>query len=496
MSTTWPPNQDLNGVIREHAAWWSGDTAELTKVYSGPGRRTSGGLIQRFAKMFWSTPVMATGQAPAKLHVPAAADIAATSAMLLFGEPVRVSTPDDTPQPVTERVAAIIDALDLHSECLDAAEQCAALGGVFFRAYWDTDLADHPLLSIVSPDVAEPAFTGRRLTGVKFTWVLSAPARIGAPGQRVWRHTEHHTVGRIDHALYEGTATELGRLVPLTDHEVTAGLTVDAGSGLDTGLTRLTAVYVPNMRPQRRWRLHPIGANYGRADIDGAEGHLDALDRTHTSLMRDLRAGAARTIMPKHMYDSLGAGNGLAFDEDKEFFVGVTSGNADAEEITPVQHLIRVEEHVAIAAEMLRTIYTAAGYSPFTFGLTDGGAAVTATEVTARERKTMQTREKKTRYWTNALRDLIELLMEIDHVIFRGPGVVRPLVEFPAAVQPSLAEVAGSVTLLANAMAASVRTRVRMVHPDWTTEQIDAEVEAVLRENGLGPVESLDDIPA
>jgi len=41
------------------------------------------------------------------------------------------------------------------------------------------------------------------------------------------------------------------------------------------------------------------------------------------------------------------------------------------------------------------------------------------------------------------------------------------------------------VDLLARAKAASIETRVRMLHPDWTDAEVKAEVETILAEEGM-----------
>ncbi|MCL4722539.1 MAG: phage capsid protein, partial [Gammaproteobacteria bacterium] len=58
-------------------------------------------------------------------------------------------------------------------------------------------------------------------------------------------------------------------------------------------------------------------------------------------------------------------------------------------------------------------------------------------------------------------------------------------VTFPASVSPTQREIAESVQMLNAAQAASVDTRVRMVHPDWTDTQVTAEVEKIMTEQSM-----------
>ena len=81
-------------------------------------------------------------------------------------------------------------------------------------------------------------------------------------GQTTWRHAGADAVngvGVVYHGLYQGTASELGRLVPLTEADATAGLAddVDADGRIDTGSPGLVSAYIPNVLPNRVWRKHP-----------------------------------------------------------------------------------------------------------------------------------------------------------------------------------------------------------------------------------------------
>lgn len=100
------------------------------------------------------------------------------------------------------------------------------------------------------------------------------------------------------HVLYEGTGGNIGRSVPLTERPETAGF-VDLlgadGLSIKTGLTVLTAAYVPNMLPNRRRRGSPFGRSDYAAPI---HDQFDALDETWTSWMRDVRLACGRLIVP------------------------------------------------------------------------------------------------------------------------------------------------------------------------------------------------------
>ena len=60
-------------------------------------------------------------------------------------------------------------------------------------------------------------------------------------------------------------------------------------------------------------------------------------------------------------------------------------------------------------------------------------------------------------------------------------------VEFADGVQESTASLAQTSLAMRNAEAASTRTRVKMLHPDWQDTEVDAEVALIMAEvNGGG----------
>lgn len=496
--SSWPPpgHDDIHRAIRTWDAWYVGSRDELARVYGGthgtdlpPGYREfssqyRGGVVGAVARWFWGSPQTAAQRSP-KLHVPAAADIASTSASLLFGEPPTLTVDD----PATQARLDELFGEHTWAQLLTAAELQAGLGGVFLRVGWDSIWSEHPLLSVIGPDQAYSVFTWGHLAEVTFCWALTAEHN------KVLRHLELHTPGRVEHALYLGDQMSLGMVVPLTEHPATAALVeaVDADGGVDTGLDRLDVVYVPNM-PSRLWRTHQVGTNLGQPDIAGVEPLLDALDEAFTSWMRDLRLAKARAVTGQDWLTTHGSGKGASFDLEQELFVGlnlppVTAGGTPP--ITLIQPAIRHTEHAATCAALLERVIAGAGYSAQTFGLT-GEVAMTATESDARERKTVQTRSAKARRWRLALAELAEVMLMVDAVVYGTPvKPVYPSVEFPPIARDNPEVLARTVQLLLTAEAASTRTRVALVHPDWSEEQVDAEVAAIEAAQPVPPPEPM-----
>lgn len=490
-NTPWPPPAwtGVYQAYRSWDAWYSGDTDRLAAVYQTAERRTvrpsqrAGGVVGAVARFFWGTPPPTHERSP-KLHIPAAGDIAGASADLLFAQPPTVRIDDPDRDPDTQQRLDTLLGEDTMTLLTEAAEVASALGGVYLRAGWDRDVSpDRPVPSVVHPDAAVPTFRWGQLVEVTFHRV------VDDDGTTVVRHLEHHAPGRVEHALYVGDRDRLGRRVPLTEHPATEGYAPDlAGDGqsIPTGIDGLDVVYVPNVRPTRRWRNDPVAASLGRSDLDGVEPLMDALDETYTAWMRDIRLAKARLLVPSAYLDNHGRGEGASFDADREVFTPLDMLVKDGSGITANQFAIRHEEHRATAQEWWEMIVRGAGYSAQTFGLS-GEVAMTATESNAKERRTNLTRGKKVRHWRTGLARFAEALLGIDRAQF-GSRVEpqRPGVEFPPATVETARERAETTRLLHDADAASIETRVRMVHPDWSDEQVSNEV-AALTESRADP---------
>lgn len=512
-STPWPP-PDIAPYVRDQAAWqawWSGDPAKLAETTAG------GGTTQR--RTWWGRqkPADTAGRATAQLHATLAADIASTSADLLFGEPPDLLVPDVglarawerrgsgqaqggeqelSPWPTDaglttadtvaaqDRLDTLADTLGLANRLLEAAEVGAATGGVYLRPVWDKSAADHPLLTSIDPDRAVPDFRYGMLHAV--TFVEEVHSELG--GQIVWRHLERHEPGVILHGLYVGTGTTLGRQVALTDHPATAGLmpAVPVPVEVTGGRPGVMCRYVPNVLPNRRHRRYPIG----RSDYAGCEGFLDALDETWTSWMRDLRLGQARLVVPDEFLEARGTapGSGKSLDLDRELFTGLNIADLKdvSDPIRNVQFDIRVEQHERTAVALTEHIISTAGYSPQTFGLHIDGRAESGTALRIREGKSWRTQGRKQRYWAPELSAACETLLALDAVIFgRRTPVARPVISWQELADDPQGT-AQWVNTLATARAASIETRVRLAQPQLDDDQVAQEVQRIKDEDGMG----------
>ncbi|WP_228809993.1 phage portal protein [Nocardia farcinica] len=492
----WPPEpfdiaQDAYGVF---SAWWSGDTDVLQAVYSGqhqlPAPRTSqlrGGVIGRLARFWWGRPVL---QDSKRLHVPAAADVATTSADLLFGQPPSwLLTEGDATnlKDAQARLNELLDGADTVATLLEGAEVQAALGGVFLRLWWDKSSTDKVMLSAVGPDAAIPQWRYGQLAAVTF-WTIVAKDKHGT-----WRHLEHHEPGRIEHALYLGDGDNIGRRMPLDslDSMTWAAELVDENSSVATGVEGLTAAYVPNVRPARRWRNVPQLSALGRSDFEGVEPLFDALDEAWSSWMRDLDLAKARLFVAQELLEDNEPGKGASWDPEQQIFTPVPSDSLSVNDDTGArlvqaqQFAIRVEEHAKTCERLVKEILRACGYSVGDFD-DSGTGTMTATEVSARKDKSNTTRARKILYWQSALQPLARTMLELDRIVYNRPDYglkADPEMKFPVRVDQDPIALSTAMANLKTAQLISTETAVRELHPNWSNPEVAEEVARILKEN-------------
>lgn len=450
----WGPVFKLYG---EHAAWYSGDTSKIDS-------------------RFWRA--MKDKPGAAQVHVPIASDLATFNADILFSEFPSVDIEDKS---AMERFEEIAQGGDIITRLAEAAETQASMGGVYLKPVWDSELADHPILSVAQPDNAVPEFKHGMLQAVTFFKTIETDHDM------VVRLLERHEKGKIYNALFVGTSDNIGERRPLTYHPATQ----DEQDEVDTGLDTIATRYVPNLRPHKRFR----GSALGMSDLTNSESLMDALDATMSSWQRDIEIGRGRILTPEGFLKRDKNGN-ASFDMEQEVFTELEMDPASYENspLTIAQFDIRVEEHRKTALEYIDRIVTNAGYSPQSFGLKIEGRAESGTALNIRERKTYLTKKKKARFFENALGDIFHMMLQIDREHLGNPTKVpdkAPNVTIDKALQHDIDALASTANTLKQAESASVETRVRLVNPGKDEQWIQEEVERIKNESGTSAPDPL-----
>lgn len=492
----WPPKayEPAYTSYRDWDALYAGNPDKLRDVFSrrGPSSTSSpsvrnrasqyrGGMVGRLSRWVWGHPVPDNGR-DTRLHMPLPADLSATAAKLLFGEPATLKADDKAAK---ERIEKLGES-GLHGFLFGAAEAASALGDVYLRPVIDQAVSpDAAIPTVVHADGALPVIRWGRLVEVTF-WSV-----VEADDNKVIRLLEHHENGRNLYRLHEGTPDRLGSdigLAALPAHLADIAKGLDGDGAHLTGLPGLDVVRIPNDGPQREWRTDATLKYFGRSDYSGAEQWFDAADEVWTSWMRDIRLAKGRLFVPDVLLTDLGPGQGAAWDSDREIYAALNAlpDQMGSNPLTATQFAIRHEEHRASIDAIQEVVLRHAGLSAATIGDPPEGAQMTATETRSRERLSFMTGGRRQGVWGPGIADYIEIHTAIEkHASMKNAvAPFRPEVEFADSVAEDPEALARIAQLLRAADAASDETLVQIVHPEWTPEQVKDEAKKLGNQRG------------
>lgn len=453
--------------VQEWRAWYSADPQMIYQFYHN--------ALKTFVNAkFWSE--MDAEEYLKVVHVPLANDICAVSANMLFSESPDIEA---SSEPVQKRLELFEKQNNLDDRLLHASEVCAALGGVYLKLDSNED-RETPILTVRYPNPLTTAeFKYGELESVEF-------GRQFKEGKYTYRLLEKRYVENgtlhIDYELWRGDETKKGSQAPLNETPQTQSLQDATIPGLD----HIGVVYIPNRLPNM---LIPESEE-GVSDFATTIGLMDALDEAYTSMMRDIELGYARLFVDSELVDSENK-----FDTRKRGYEKVDMGawkvDGKAKPIEHVQFELRIEEHLLAIENLIKQIVTMCGYSPRSFGLNVEGGAESGTALRIRERKSMLTRQRKARYWQKKLEALLLEVQRWDNLL-KGQNY-KPEeadVSIGDSVIHEPEELAKTVEMLERARAASTEVKVRMMHPEWSDEQVQNEVKLIQQQDGALPVDN------
>ena len=480
----WPPMDLERYKMKEHSTWYSGEAELLANFYFDSDLKNYMNLNYgtRNNNKFWARQIKNDSQF--FIHVPVANDISETSSAFLFGETplIRFKSDSEGMKDAQSTLDKMLTESGFYQKLVEGAEVASAIGGVFVKIAWDSELSEWPIPVIAQCEQAFPEFKFGKL--VKVTLVYE----VSNDGSTVYRLAETISKGKIENVLYRGSSDNLGNKASLKD--------CDATSELDETVETpdvMTCFYIPNMLPNKLNRQSPMG----RSDYQGQETLMDALDEVFSAWMVDIQIARGKIHVPSGYVKELANGK-TTFNIDtmmyEELDVDPTSMTKPVE---ATQFAIRSNEFEQTCLNLLDRIITSAGYSPQSFGLNIAGRAESGTALNVRERKSFSTTSKKQSYWEPAIKAMVTTMCAIYNSELGGKLVndLEVNVEFMDSVSNNLTEVSNSVKTLSDAKAISTDTKVRMVHPEWTDEQVTEEVERILNDESSGmPMDNPEDL--
>lgn len=472
----WPPMDLERYKMQEHATWFSGEAELLANFYFDSCLQNYMPLNYgiRDNNRFWARQIK--NKTNFFIHVPVANDISETASAFLFGESpiIRFASDSEGMKDNQKQLDDMLTKSGFYKKIVEAAEIASAIGGVYLKVAWDTDVSSEPIPVVVQCEQAFPTFRFGKL--VKVTLVYE----VSNDGSTVYRLAETISKGKIENTLYKGSTDNLGTVVDLTECDATASLLTEQ----DTG-DAMTCVFIPNLLPNRLDRQSPMG----RSDYQGTETLMDALDETFSAWMVDVQIARGKIHVPSGYIKEIGPNGHTTFSIDTMMYEEMDiDPTAMTDPIKVTQFEIRADQFEKTCLNLLDRIITSAGYSPQSFGLNIAGRAESGTALNVRERKSFATTNKKQTYWEGALKEFVKAMCLIKQQYLGGKFTCEldANIAFSDGISNNMAEVSNSVKMLSDAKAISTDTKVRMVHPEWTDEQVEQEVERILNDEQAG----------
>ena len=482
---SWPPMDLERYKMKEHSTWYSGEAELLANFYFDNDLQNYMQLNYgtRNNNRFWARQIK--NQSNFFIHVPVANDISETSSAFLFGESpiIRFASDSEGMKGNQKQLDDMLTKSGFFKKLVEAAEVASAIGGVYLKVAWDSDLSEYPIPVIAQCEQAFPEFKFGKLVRVTLVYDVSND------GSTVYRLAETISKGKIENALYKGSADNLGSLCDLDECDSTK----DIEQLVETADV-MTCVYIPNLLPNKLNRQSPMG----RSDYHGIETLMDALDEVFSAWMIDIQIARGKIHVPSGYVKEISDNGKTKFNIDTMMYEELdVDPTAMTDPIKATQFEIRSQQFEQTCLNLLDRIITSAGYSPQSFGLNISGRAESGTALNVRERKSFSTTNKKQSYWEDGLKEFVRAMCIIKQQFLGGKFTcdLDVNIAFSDCISNNMTEVSNSVKTLSDAKAISTDTKVRMVHPEWTDEQVTQEVERIINDESAGmPMDNPEDL--
>lgn len=265
------------------------------------------------------------------------------------------------------------------------------------------------------------------------------------------------------------------------------------------GLNDSIAFSKPNKLPNNEYTSSP----YGASDYQGAVDSFDALDEAYSELWSELRNNKTIRYIPDIMIPKDKNGKSqirnMGFITNYQAVVG--SLDQDSKDKIDIQQIDdKTESILNKYKNALVTAINNAGLSPLALGIT-GLEAINAGENSQKERNrvTLETRKDKIEnYWKPYLTNFFTQLLAFNNWMVKNAGAIQTLdnfdldfdncdiqLDFGNYIVEDETNIINRWSTAKTAGMASIDTCVRELHPDWTEEQIQNEINIIKYEQGL-----------
>lgn len=392
--------------------------------------------------------------------------ISKVSADFLFSEPIIVRAKEGSSEDQQENIKMIVEDNKLHVLNWEMALVTSYKGGGVYKVrygdYKSVGINSETkelgaIIEFVQPDYYFAVFDQDNvniITEKIIAW------RKTIDNKEYLRMERHYPDGRIVNELwtlkgdYIDTKVDLGLLYenPPAEEEY-------------NGIDGYSIFYVPNFRPSP-------DSHYGQGDYEDLESLFEELNNRKSRNARILdKHSNPKMAVPLGVLDE----DGNVRREQYEMFevAGEMGGLNKPEYITWDGKLDAAERQID---DLIKTMFLVAEISPSVFGMDNGGIAESGRALKFRLMRTLSKIKRKKTYFEDVLKKVINAAQLFESNLGSGPVPVQVNIEFQDGIPTDAREEAEIREIEMRSGAISEETAVRERNPQWTDEEIEAEL--------------------
>ena len=397
--------------------------------------------------------------------------IVGAKADLVFGEDPIFTAATEQDQPALD---GLVTDNKLPSQLQGAERVCSGEGEVWWRVYANA-LMRYPCIQWLSREFVVPLFQGQILVAAAFVSELDLLPK----DNKVYRHVEVQADGIVRNYLFaaDKSSHSIGDEVSLDAHPDTRDLLEEWNHGLGLLCGRIL-------------NDEDLDPSFGISDFEGVEDLLLALNEATTIGTENARQTAKVRLAVPSSY----------LDESGKFPAGadiIVIPETDRDPDKPDAGLTQIEWSFDAGAlkewidHLVDTCLTRTRTAPQLVGRNTEGAQ-TGPALRARLLDSVLDAHGKGRYWDDGLPQCLLAAQQVDALSEEDGGLGNdwtrpsepPAVERQSVLPEDETERSQRVTAEFGALLKSRRTAIEDLHPDWSEDQVEEEVQRINAESG------------
>lgn len=494
-----PPEQEFSLSVQENYVWFTGKPRLIRQFY-----RTYGPICSQDLNFFWA-------KAPVdwrKVHSGIPKQLSRKMATILFGGGISTEIEifkvdengnitseldKDAIAKVRENLEIYIQECDFITKLKNGATTESWSGHVFYKFSFDLDLSEYAILEVVDLRNAEVVKERGITTSIIFKNYYTIKDK-----NYILKET-YTTEEKTGDAMI---VTELFQVTEAGENKVPLNAFPEFADieevFIFNGLKGMLAFEKPNKLPNNDFLESP----YGASDYAGAHSSFDALDETLSEIYAELRNNKTIRYVPDMFLTIDGKENSVALYDN--FITNYVKVGSSLEETAKNEINITTipDKQESLFSKWkigVTTVTNNGGISPLTLGVT-GLESIASSDTSQRERNkaTLETREEKLSSWQPFIENMLLKLLTFNSWLQKEHGVQEKLnridvdfdncnvlVKFGDYIiepQSTMINVWGGAKSMG---VASTRQALKEIHPDWSDQKIEEELNLIRFELGM-----------